>query len=136
MQWNRQRFRQTGSARSHQAEKEVIVMQKLSDYIQELKNKIKTEENQDLSRPLQVDEQSGSRWVSGEEIPDDGTCVELAYIAKEDPAKIIILKHLSSAAGDSREFWEKISIKYRYGRTVTKPWEEGSRYDRRHSSVQ
>jgi hypothetical protein len=106
-------------------------MQNLSEYIQSLKERLKTQNNPGLATQLRTDEQRVSRWCSGEEIPDDDTCIRLAFIAGDDPAKVLILKHLSSGSVMSAAFWEKISIKYRHGRIFPNSLGEGSHYDRR-----
>jgi len=123
---------------SAQVTKEVIAMQNLSEYIQDLKKQLKMQENQELAESLNIDEQTILRWCKGEQIPDDDTCIELAYIAKDDPANVLILKHFSSASKKSSEYWEKISIKFRHGRTVPKFMilNERTKFDRRHSDIQ
>ena len=113
-------------------------MQNLSEYIQDLKNQLKMQEKQELAERLNIDEQTILGWGKGEQIPDDDTCIRLAFIAGDDPARVLVLKHLSSASIMSRDFWEKISIKYRDGRTVPKFMilNEGTKFDRRQIDMQ
>jgi transcriptional regulator with XRE-family HTH domain len=113
-------------------------MQSLSEYIKELKKELKMQENQELAAQMNVGEDRVARWCEGEEMPDDDTCVRLAYIAKGDPANVLILKQLSSATNASREYWEKISIKYQYGRTAPRFLfaSQGSSLDRRSNVIQ
>jgi transcriptional regulator with XRE-family HTH domain len=111
-------------------------MQSLSEYIKDLKKGLKIQKNEELAKQLNIDEQTVSRWCNGEEIPDDDTCIRLAFIAGDDPAKVLILRYLSSASIMSSAFWETISIKYRYGWTLPKSRNIGSRYDRRHRDIQ
>ena len=112
-------------------------MQEIAEYVQDLKKQLKMQDNQELAERLHIDEQTVLKWCNGEEIPDEDTCIQLAYIAKEDPAKVLILKHLSSASKDSRDFWEKISVKYRYGRTLPNflILKDDSQFDRRNNVI-
>jgi len=113
-----------------------MAMQDLSAYLQNLKERLNIPNNRELATQLNVDEQRVSRWCNGEEIPDDDICIKLAFIAGDDPADVLILKHLSSASIMARAFWEKVSIKHRYGRTIPKSLDKGSEYDRRHNVIQ
>ncbi|HET6465463.1 MAG TPA: helix-turn-helix transcriptional regulator [Nitrospiria bacterium] len=113
-----------------------MAMQDLSAYLQNLKERLNIPNNRELATQLNVDEQRVSRWCNGEEIPDDDSCIKLAFIAGDDPADVLILKHLSSASIMARAFWEKVSIKHRYGRTIPKSLDKGSEYDRRHNVIQ
>jgi len=113
-----------------------MAMQELSAYLQNLKEQLNIRNNGELATQLNVDEQRVSRWCNGEELPDDDSCIKLAFIAGDDPAKVLILRHLSSASLMGRDIWEKVSIKYRYGRTSPKSLDKGSEYDRRHSVLQ
>jgi transcriptional regulator with XRE-family HTH domain len=113
-----------------------MAIQDLSAYLQNLKEQLNIRNNGELATQLNVDEQRVSRWCNGEEIPDDESCIKLASIAGDDPAKVLILKHLSSASIMARDAWEKVSIKYRYGRTTPKSPGKRSEYDRRHSVLQ
>jgi hypothetical protein len=113
-----------------------MAMQDLSAYLQNLKEQFNIQNNGELAARFNIDEQRFSRWCDGEEIPDDDSCIKLASIAGDDPAKVLILKHLSSASEMARSFWEKVSIKYRYGRTFPKSLGKGSEYDRRRSVLQ
>ena len=113
-----------------------MAMQDLSAYLQNLKERLNIQNNRELATQLNVDEQRVSRWCNGEEIPDDDSCIKLAFIAGDDPADVLILKHLSSASIMAKGFWEKVSIKHRYGRTIPKSLDKGSEYDRRHNVIQ
>ena len=113
-----------------------MAMQDLSAYLQNLKEQLNIQNNGALATQLKIDEQRVSRWCNGEEVPDDDSCIKLAFIAGDDPAKVLIIKHLSSASITARDIWEKVSIKYRYGRTSPKSLDKGSEYDRRHSVIQ
>jgi len=113
-----------------------MVMRDLSAYIRNLKEQLSTQKSEELAAQLDTDEQRVLRWCNGEEIPDDDSCIKLAFIAGDDPAKVLILRHLSSASLMGRDIWEKVSIKYRYGRTSPKSLDKGSEYDRRHSVLQ
>jgi transcriptional regulator with XRE-family HTH domain len=113
-----------------------MAMQDLSAYLQNLKEQLNIQNNGELAAQLNVDEQKVSRWCNGEEIPDDESCIKLASIAGDDPAKVLILKHLSSASIMSRAFWEKVSVRYRYGRTFPKFLGKRSQTDRRRSVLQ
>jgi len=113
-----------------------MAMQDLSAYLQNLKQRLNIQNNGELAAQLKIEEQKVSRWCNGEEIPDDDSCIKLANIAGDDPAKVLILKHLSSASIMSRAFWENVSIKYRYGRTSPKSLDKRSEYDRRRSVLQ
>jgi len=113
-----------------------MAMQDLSAYLQNLKGQLNIRNNGELATQLKIDEPRVSRWCNGEEIPDDESCIQLAFMAGDDPAKVLILKHLSSASLMGRDIWEKVSIKYRYGRTSPKSLDKGSEYDRRHSVLQ
>ena len=117
-------------------EKEEVAMQELAEYIKDLKEQQKKLKKQGLAVQLNVDEQTVSRWSSGEEIPDDESCIRLAFIAGDDPAKVLILKYFSSSSNMSRPFWEKVYIKYRYGRTFAQAMSERSPYDRRNGALQ
>jgi hypothetical protein len=112
-----------------------MAMQDLSTYLQNLKEQLNIRNNGELATQLNIDEQRVTRWCNGEEVPDDDSCIKLAFIAGDDPAKVLILKHLSSASIMARDIWEKVSIKYRYGRTSPKAQDKRSEYDRRHSVV-
>jgi len=111
-------------------------MQDLSEYIKVLQKQLKTQKNQELATLLNIEEQRVLGWCNGEELPDDDTCIRLAFIAGDDPARVLILKHVSSASIMSRTFWEKIDIKSRYGRTFPTSLAEDSQNDRRHSVIQ
>ena len=113
-----------------------MAIQDLSAYLQNLKEQLNIRNNGELATQLKIDEQRVSRWCNGEEIPDDDSCIKLAFIAGDDPAKVLVLKNLSSASIMARAFWEKLSINYRYGRTSPKFMDKGSEYDRRHSVLQ
>ncbi|MBI3596295.1 MAG: helix-turn-helix transcriptional regulator [Nitrospirae bacterium] len=113
-----------------------MAMQDLSAYLQNLKEQLSIQKNGELATQLNIDEQRVSRWCNGEEIPDDDSCIKLASIAGDDPAKVLILKHLSSTSIMARAYWEKVSIKYRYGRTSPKSLDKGSEHDRRHRVIQ
>ncbi|HUK56154.1 MAG TPA: helix-turn-helix transcriptional regulator [Nitrospiria bacterium] len=113
-----------------------MAMQDLSAYLQSLKEQLNIRNNGELAARLNIDEQRVSRWCQGEELPDDDSCIKLASMAGDDPAKVLILKHLSSASITARSFWEKVSIKYRHGRTFPKSLDKGSQYDRRHKVLQ
>src|SRR6266446_4348952 len=112
-------------------------MQNLVEYFEGLKKQLKMQKDQELAAQLNIDEQRVSRWCNGEEIPDDDTCIRLAFIAGDDPANVLVLKHLSSASLISRPFWEKISTKLQNGRTVPKFMilNEGTKFDRRNSVI-
>ena len=110
-------------------------MQDLSAYIQNLSEQLSSRKNGELATQLNIDEQRVSRWCNGEEIPDDESCLKLAYLAGDDPAKVLILKQLASASITARAFWEKVSIKFRDGRTFLKSLDKGAQYDRRHSVI-
>lgn len=112
-----------------------MAMQDLSAYLRNLKEQLNIRNNGELATQLNIDEQRVSRWCNGEEIPDDDSCVKLALIAGEDPGKVLVLKNLSSASMMARAFWEKVSIKYRYGRTSPKAQDTRSEYDRRRSVI-
>ena len=111
-------------------------MQDLSAYIQNLKEQLRIQKAPQLAAQLNIDERRVSKWCNGEEVPDDDNCIRLAWIAGDDPAKVLILKHLSSASIMSRAFWEKVTIKYQYGRIFRRSLDKGSQYDRRHSVMQ
>jgi hypothetical protein len=113
-----------------------MVMRDLSAYIRNLKEQLSTQKSEELAAQLDTDEQRVLRWCNGEEIPDDDSCIKLAFIAGDDPSKVLVLKHLSSASIMARAFWEKVSVKYRDGWTFPKSLDKGSQYDRRHSVIQ
>jgi hypothetical protein len=115
---------------------DAMAMQDLSAYLRNLKEQLSIQKKEGLAAQLDMDEQTLSKWCDGEALPDEDSCMKIALIAEEDPAKILILKHLSSAPMMARDSWEKIYIKYRYGRTAPKPEVEVSPYDRRHSVAQ
>jgi len=110
-----------------------MAMQDLSTYLKKLKDDLGVEKTGELALQLRIAEQRFSRWCNGEEIPDDESCVKIAIMAGDDPAKVLILKHLSSAPIMARDPWEKIYIKYRDGWTGPKPETGDSQFDRRRS---
>jgi len=112
-----------------------MAMQDLSAYLQNMKEQLNIQNNGELATLLHIDEQRVSRWCNGEEVPDDDSCIKLAFVAGDDPAKVLVLKHLSSASIMARAFWEKVSIRYQYGRTFPKFLGERSEYNRRHSAI-
>jgi hypothetical protein len=113
-----------------------MAMQDLSAYLKNLKDHLGVEKTGELALQLRIAEQRFSRWCDGEEIPDDESCVKIAIMAGDDPAKILILKHLATAPIMARDPWEKIYFKYRDGRTAPRPGAEESTYDRRRSAAQ
>lgn len=113
-----------------------MAMQDLSEYLRNLKEQLSIQKKEELAAQLNIDEQKVSRWFNGEELPDDDSCIRLAFIAGDDPGKVLILKHLSSAPITARAFWEKVTIKYLDGRTIPKTMDKRSQYDRRRSVTQ
>ncbi|HTN44637.1 MAG TPA: hypothetical protein VMN77_12675 [Nitrospiria bacterium] len=113
-----------------------MAMQDISAYVRNLKEQLAAQKNGDLAEQLKIDEAKLSRWCNGEEIPDDESCIKLASVAGDDPAKVLILKNLSTASMMTRSFWEKAFIKYRYGRTFPISLIQRSRNDRRRSVIQ
>jgi len=107
-----------------------MAMQDLSGYLTSLNERLGDQKAEELAQ-LNIAEQRFTRWCSGDEIPDDESCIKIALMAGDDPAKVLILKNLSSAPVNAKAFWEKVSIKYRDGRTISRSMDTGVASDRR-----
>jgi DNA-binding XRE family transcriptional regulator len=83
-------------------------MNTLVKYLEGGRSKMGMKSDRALALRVGITQSSMHNIMAGMSTPSDDTCMKIAELAGDDPARVIALAHMAKAPGASKKAWDKI----------------------------